>query len=121
MGRPRSSLAELGRMLRVAEPGSNNLGYYLAEAGEDLAVQLGVEAETLAGLVELPDETIAPMLAQLLEHRASERMAAHHAEVRDAAMSAAQRLGATAIWTNDAAGRIRAALRDAGHGAHVPS
>lgn len=101
MARPRSSIAELERMLRVAEPGANNLGQYLAEAGEELAIRLGIAAEKLGSLVALPDEKIAPMLEQLLEHRASERTAAHQAEVHNAAMSAAQWLGATAVWTND--------------------
>jgi hypothetical protein len=101
MARPRSSIAELERMLRVAEPGANNLGQYLAEAGEELAPRLGIDAAKLMTLAALPDETIAPMLTQFLEHRAAERAAAHQAEVRDAAMSAAQRLGATAVWTND--------------------
>jgi hypothetical protein len=103
MARPRSSIAELERMLRVSDPGSNNLGQYLAEAGEELAVRLGVEAEKLAALAALPDEKIAPMLEQLLEHRASERAAGHHADVQEISLAAAQRLGATAHWTNDVA------------------
>jgi hypothetical protein len=103
MAKPRSSIAELERLLRVTEPSSNNLGQYLAEAGEELAARLGVGAEKLAALVALPDEKIAPLLEQLLEHRASERTAAHQADVRAVAMSAAQQLGATAVWTNDVA------------------
>lgn len=101
MARPRSSIAELERMLRVAEPGANNLGRYFAEAGEELAVRLGADGEKFAALVDLPDEQVAPLLEQLFDHRASERAAVHHAEVRDIALAAAQQLGGTAVWTSD--------------------
>jgi hypothetical protein len=103
MAKPRSSLAELERLLRLAEPGSNNLGQYLAEAGEELAVRLGIDAEKLAGLVRLPDEEIAPVLDRLFEHRATERGAARQVELQEVALAAAQRLGSAAIWTNDIA------------------
>src|SRR4051812_9618872 len=103
MTRPRSSVAELERMLRIVEPGANNLGQYLAAGGEGLAGRLGIDVEKFAALVELPDEQIAPLLEQLFEHRASERVAAHHADVREISLAAAQRLGATANWTNDVA------------------
>src|SRR5262249_47739509 len=45
----------------------------------------------------------APLLAQLLEHRASERAGDHQAAVQEIALAAAQRLGATAVWANDIA------------------
>jgi hypothetical protein len=103
MARPRSSIAELERMVRTPEPGTNNLGRYLAEHGEELAGRLAVDAAQFAALAELPDEQVAPLLKQLFEHRASECSAAHQAEVREIALTAAQRLGATAVWMNDVA------------------
>ena len=90
-------------MLRRAEPGSNNLGRYLADVGEELAADLQVEAKKLASLIPLPDEEIAPLLQQLLEHRAAERTCAHQAQVREAALLAAQQIAATALWTNHVA------------------
>jgi hypothetical protein len=103
MARPRNSVAKLERMLRVVEPGANNLGRYLAEHGEELADRLHVDVATLSVLADLPDEQITPLLKQLFEHRASERSTAHQAEVRDMALAVAQQLGATAVWTNDIA------------------
>jgi hypothetical protein len=103
MARPRNSVATLERMLRVVEPGANNLGRYLAEHGEELADRLRVDTAKLSALAELPDEQVAPLLKQLFEHLASERSAVHQAEVRDMALAVAQQLGATAVWTSDIA------------------
>jgi hypothetical protein len=103
MARPRSSLAELERLLRVAEPGGDNIGQYLAEAGEDLAVRLGIEPDELRALVHCPDDVLASQLTPYFERRAEQRAAAHAAAVRRLALAAAEQFAVTAIWREDAA------------------
>lgn len=103
MARPRSSIAALERMIHVVEPGADNLSKYIAEHGQALASRLGVDAARFIALTELPDEQIASRLAQLFNHRTDERDAAHQAEVQAIALTAAEQLGATAVWVNDVA------------------
>lgn len=103
MARPRSSLAELEKLVQFAEVGGTNLGEYLASGGEELAQKLGAEAEDLRGLVHLPDDALAQELRPYFERRAEQRALAHAAAVERLALAAADQLASTAIWRNDAA------------------
>jgi hypothetical protein len=103
MAKPRNSLAELERLLRVAEIGGTNLGEYLAEAGEDLAQRLGVEAQDLRALVHLPDEDLARHLRPHFERRAEHRASIRADAVQRLALAAAEQLAATAVWRDEAA------------------
>jgi hypothetical protein len=94
----RSSVAGLERALRALQPRSHNLGQYLAEHGDEFATLLDVGADELQALCSQPDEETAPRLRELLQRRADMCTAHHQAARRDAALSAAQRLVATAVW-----------------------
>ena len=103
MARPRSSVAELERLVRFAEIGGTNIGEYLASGGEDLAQRLGVEPEDLRALVPLPDEVLARQLGHYFERRAERRAAIHAEAVQRLALAAAAELAATAAWRTDRA------------------
>jgi hypothetical protein len=94
----RSSVAGLERALRALQPGSRNLGHYLAEHGNEFAALLDVGENELRALYSQPDEEAAPRIRELLQRRTEMRTAHHQAARRDAAMGAAQRLAATAVW-----------------------
>jgi hypothetical protein len=94
----RSSVAGLERALRALQPGSHNLGHYLAEHGDELAALLDVGVDELQALSSQPDEESAPRIRELLQRRMEIRSAHHQASRRDAALGAAQRLAATAVW-----------------------
>lgn len=103
MARPRSSLAELEKLVSFAEVGGTNIGEYLATGGEDLAQKLGVEAEDLLTLVDLPDDALVQELRPYLVRRAEHRAAIHADAVGRLARAAAEQLASTAVWRSDAA------------------
>ncbi|WP_437840053.1 hypothetical protein [Sorangium sp. So ce1153] len=91
------------RVLRAFEPGSHNIGDYVAEHDEELAVLLGVDASELRALAGRLDEETAPRVRALLQQRAEARTLRHQAARRDAVLAAAQRLAMTAVWRESAA------------------
>ncbi|WP_437656772.1 hypothetical protein [Sorangium sp. So ce1182] len=99
----RSGLAGLERVLRAFEPGSHNIGDYVAEHDEELAILLGVDAGELRALAGQLDEEAAPRVRVLLQQRAEARTLRHQAARRDAVLAAAQRLAMTAVWRESAA------------------
>ncbi|WP_437796424.1 hypothetical protein [Sorangium sp. So ce693] len=99
----RSGLAGIERVLRALEPGSHNIGDYVAEHDEELAALLGVDASELRALADQPDEEAAPRVRALLQHRAEARTLRHQAARRDAVLAAAQRLSMTAVWRESSA------------------
>jgi hypothetical protein len=103
MAKPRSSLAELEKLVCYAEVGGTNIGEYLASCGEELAPRLGAEAEDLRALVHLPDEALAQQLRPHFERRAEHRAAIHADAVQRLALAAAQQLAVTAVWRDGAA------------------
>jgi hypothetical protein len=94
----RSSVAGLERALRALQPGSHNLGHYLAEHGDELAALLDVGVDELQALSSQPDEESAPRIRELLQRRVETRAVHHQAARREAALGAARRLAMTAIW-----------------------
>jgi hypothetical protein len=102
MARRRSSLAELERVLRALQPGSHNLGHYLAAHSDQLSLLLGVDADQLRGLARQSDEEAAPRIHELLQRRAETSALRHQAARREATMGAAQQLAATALWQANA-------------------
>jgi len=103
MSRPRSSLAELERLLRAIEPGAHCLGPYLAEHAEGLAPRLDVDAEEIRAIAALPDQQAAPRVKEMLARREHARAALHEAALQEAVAVAAQRLASTAVWRDQAA------------------
>lgn len=99
----RSGLAGLERVLRALEPGSHNIGGYVAEHDEEFAVLLGVDAGEFRALAGKLDEEAAPRVRALLQQRAEARTLRHQAARRDAVLAAAQRLAMTAVWRESAA------------------
>jgi hypothetical protein len=103
MAKPRSSVAELERLVQFAEVGGTNIGEYIASGGEELAEKLGAEAEDLRAHVHLPDEELARHLRHQLDRRAEHRASIHANAVQRLALAAAEQLAATAVWKNEAA------------------
>lgn len=97
MPRRRSSLEDLGRALRLAEPNAKNLSRYLEDTWEHVAVLLGVEASEIRALINQPDQEIAPKLSALLHHREEARAARCAERGRGVALSAADHLAFTAV------------------------
>jgi hypothetical protein len=65
----RSALAGLAAAVKAAEPGTTNLGVYVAGRSEELAALLGVPASNLASAEHVADEELAPHLEALLKKR----------------------------------------------------
>ena len=91
----RDPLRELSHLLRASEPGSNNLGEFVAANAGGLAQELGVSAGRLEAERVIDDEELAPRIRQLLE-RAKDRHVQQDLERRrERSLAAARRLGAT--------------------------
>jgi hypothetical protein len=63
----RDPVRELALLVRAPEPGSNNLGGFLADNAGELAQELGVSASKLEAERIVDDEELAPRIRQLLE------------------------------------------------------
>jgi hypothetical protein len=86
--------------MRAPEPGSTNLGGFLAENASGLAQELGVSPTELEAQSLLDDEEVAPRIRQLLE-RAKDRHVQRDLERRrERSLAAAHRLGGTVRWTD---------------------
>jgi hypothetical protein len=95
----RDGLRELVLLARVAEPGSNNLGEFVANHADELAQALDVDAHRLALARALDDEELLPRILQLLE-RARRRSTQEDLDRRrERSIAAAERLGQTVRWT----------------------
>jgi hypothetical protein len=96
----RNPLRELAQLVRAPEPGTNNLGAFVAMHAVELAPVLGVPSHELESTRAVVDELTAPSLAKLLE-RARGRLDAQDRERRrNRSFAAAERLGAAARWTD---------------------
>jgi hypothetical protein len=63
----RDPVRELALLVRAPEPGSNNLGEYVAANAVGLAQELGVSPSRLEAERIVDDEELAPRIRQLLE------------------------------------------------------
>jgi hypothetical protein len=96
----REPLRELAVLARAPEPGTCNLGEFLATNAGELAQVLGLDTSWLEAARATDDEDIAPRIRQLLG-RARDRQVQQELERRrQRSLAAAQRLGATARWTD---------------------
>jgi len=86
-------------LLRASEPGSNNLGEFLAENADRLALDLGVPPTKLEAERIVDDEELAPRIRQLLERARNHHIMEELERRRDRSLAAAERLGATARLT----------------------
>jgi hypothetical protein len=96
----RDPVRELALLVRAPEPGSNNLGEFVANNGNELAQALGVNPLQLEAASALDDEDLAARVRPLLK-RMRDRQVQQDLERRRArSLAAATRLGETARWTD---------------------
>jgi hypothetical protein len=90
---------ELALLVRAPEPGSNNLGEFVATNSAGLAQELGVSASWLETERIVDDAELAPRIRRLLERAKDMHVQQDLERRRDRSLAAAQTLGATARWT----------------------
>jgi nitroreductase len=91
---------ELALLARVPEPGSHNLGEFLANHADELAQALDADPHRLALARALDDEELLPRIVQLLERARGRRALEDLDRRRERSIAAAIRLGQTARWTD---------------------
>jgi hypothetical protein len=95
----RDPMRELSLLVRAPEPGSTNLGEFLADNASGLAQDLGVSAGKLEAERIVDDEELAPRIRHLLERTRNHYIEEDLGRRRERSLAAVQRLGATARWT----------------------
>jgi hypothetical protein len=94
-------MRELAHLVRAPpEPGSNNLGEFVATNAAGLAQELGVSPTRLEAERLLDDEEVAPRIRQLLDRARNHHIKEDLERRRDRSFAAAQRLGASVKWTD---------------------
>jgi|HubBroStandDraft_6_1064221.scaffolds.fasta_scaffold364777_3 hypothetical protein len=91
---------ELALLVRAPEPGSNNLGEFIAANASGLAQELGVSVPRLEAERIVDDEELAPRIRHLLERARNHYIEEDLRRRRERSLAAAQRLGSTARWTD---------------------
>ncbi len=97
----RDPLRELALLVRAPEPGSYNLGEFLADNASELAQVLGLPVGSLEAARAVDDEAVAPRVHHLLRRARNQRVQQDLERRRQRSLEAAERLGATAVWTPD--------------------
>lgn len=97
----RDPLRELALLTRTPEPGANNLGEFVADNATELAQELGVDARWLEGARLTDDEAVVSRIRQLLARTRDQHVRQDLERRRRRSLEAAERLGATAVWTPD--------------------
>ena len=87
-------------MARAPEPGTTNLGEYLADHANELAQVLGIDARWLEAARASDDEDVVQRIRQLLARARDQHVQQGLEQRRDRSLAAAERLGATARWTD---------------------
>jgi hypothetical protein len=95
----RDPVRELALLVRAPEPGSTNLGGFLADNAGGLAQELGISPTKLEAERIVDDEELAPRIRQLLERARNHYIEADLERRRQRSLEAARRLGSTARWT----------------------
>jgi hypothetical protein len=96
----RDPVRELALLVRAPETGSTNLGEFVADNATELAQVLGIDARFLEAARASDDESVAPRIRRLLERLRDEEVQQDLDRRRDRSLAAAQRLGATARWSD---------------------
>jgi hypothetical protein len=96
----RDPLRELALLVRAPEPGSTNLGAFLADNASGLAQVLGVPAGNLQETSTLDDEELAPRVRRLLGRHRDALLQQDLDRRRQRSLEAAERLGGAARWTD---------------------
>jgi hypothetical protein len=95
----RDPVRELVLLVRAPEPGTSNLGEFVAQHADELAQALDVDAHRLALARALDDEELLPRIVQLLERARGRRVREDLDRRRERSIAAAIRLGQTVRWT----------------------
>jgi len=96
----RDPLRELARLAHSPEPGSNNLGEYVADNATELAQVLGVDPRWLEAARATDDKEVVSRIRQLLARARDQHVQQDLERRRQRSLEAAERLGATATWTD---------------------
>jgi hypothetical protein len=91
---------ELALMARAPEPGTTNLGEFCADHSAELAQWLGIDPCWLEGVRATDDEDVVQRIRQLLARARDQHVQQGLERRRDRSLAAAERLGATARWTD---------------------
>jgi hypothetical protein len=97
----RDPVRELAQLVRTPEPGSSNLGEFVADNAVEVAQVLGMDARWLGAARATDDEEIAPRIRQLLQRARDRHVQEDLERRRQRSLEAAERLGASARWTTD--------------------
>jgi hypothetical protein len=90
---------ELALLARAPEPGTSNLGEFVAHHADELAQALDADPHKLALTRALDDEEFLPRIVQLLEQARRRRVRDDLDRKRERSIAAAIRLGQTVRWT----------------------
>jgi len=96
----REPLRELALLVRTPEPGTCNLGEYLADNAGELAQVLGTPAKKLETMRSLDDEHLAPFVRGFVQRARCQQVQGDLERRRQRSLDAASRLGATARRTD---------------------
>ena len=96
----RDPLRELALLVRAPEPGSNNLGEYVADNAAGLAQVLGIDPRWLEAARATDDEEVVTRIRQLLVGARDRQVQQDLERRRQRSIEAAERLGASSKWTD---------------------
>jgi hypothetical protein len=97
----RDPVRELALLVRAPEPGSSNLGEFVADNAGELAQVLGIDRRWLEAARATDDEQVVDRIRQLLARARDHRVQQDLERRRQRSLEAAERLGARATWTPD--------------------
>ena len=97
----RDPVRELELLVRAAEPGTTNLGEFVADHASELAQVLGMDARWLEAARATDDEQVVARIRQALVRARDQHVQSDLERRRQRSLEAAERLGATATWTPD--------------------
>jgi hypothetical protein len=95
----RDPLRELALLVRAPEPGSRNLGEFVADHATELAQVLGIDPRWLEAARATDDEQVVSRIRQRLARARDQHVQQDLERRRQRSVEAASRLGATAVWT----------------------
>jgi hypothetical protein len=84
---------------RAPEPGTSNLGEFVAANADGLSQALGASTSTFEASRIVDDEELAPRIRNLLERARNHHVQQDLERRRERSLAAAQRLGATVRWS----------------------
>ena len=97
----RDPVRALARLARAPEPGTTNLGEYVADNATELAQVLGIDHRWLEAARATDDEQVVDRIRGLLTRARDRHVQQDLERRRQRSLEAAERLGATATWTPD--------------------